>query len=100
MLLVQLWNGPRSHLGVEMRSALLLLGAGLGGRRRTQAPTGSGSRRDPTSTPAASGLPSRGAHAGGKGVGAAGAEGNAHPRKHRTLQSVTEGCALTRSWVK
>ena len=84
----------------KVRSALLPLGARLGGQWRTQAPTGSRSRRDPTSTPAASGLPSKGAHAGGEGVGAAGAARNAHPRKHRAPQRVREGCALTRSGVK
>ena len=66
-----------------------------------QAPTRPGSRRDPTSTSAASGLPSRGAHTGGEDVGVTGAAGNAHPRKHRrALLNVTEGCALTRIGVK
>ena len=37
MLLVQLWNGRGPHLRLEMRTVLLLLGAGLGGRRRTHA---------------------------------------------------------------
>ena len=94
MLLGQLWNGPRPHLGVEMRIALLLLGAGLGDRRRTQALTGSGPRRDPSPTQETSRMPSGGDHAGGEGVGSAGAAGNAHPREHGALQSVAEGCAL------
>ena len=38
MLPVQLWNGPGPHLGLEMRTPLLLLGAWIGSRRRTQTP--------------------------------------------------------------
>ena len=95
VLLVQLWNGPGLHLGMEMRTALLLLGAGVVGRRRTEAPTGSGPRRDPSPTPETSRMPSRGAHAGGEDVGSAGAAGNAHPRKHSAFQSIAERYALT-----